>query len=110
MTEFLTARKKFSLSIIPVYRYPSQLLKKIVRGFAMLKEADIERAAHHMIARHGNFAAHVAKRRVDLWECEGLSSAASIWRVITEKICALHPPPTEGLRVRPWSVITGKRH
>jgi hypothetical protein len=75
----------------------------------MLKEADIERAAHHMIARHGDFAAHVAKRRVDLWECEGLSTAASIWRVITEKICVLKTRPTERLRGRPWLILTGKR-
>jgi hypothetical protein len=76
----------------------------------MLKEADIERAAHHMISRHGVSAAHVAKRRVDLWECEGLSSAASIWRIITEKISTLHPLPTERLKVRPWLVITDKHH
>ena len=75
----------------------------------MLKEADIERVAHHMIARHGDYAFHVARRRVDLWECDGQSSAAAIWRGITEKICALRPLPPERLKDSAWSVLSSKR-
>jgi hypothetical protein len=75
----------------------------------MLKEADIERAAYRMIAIHGDFAVHVAKRRVDLWECDGQSSAATIWRDITEKICTLHPLPPERFSDSGRSVLTSKR-